>query len=135
MVTSIRELQSMVDELGVRVDAPKSLLVILSAPADDGAPYVEIHENSFNYVSSERGYEIYSKSTNSLDELLYWIMARAVRQMALKYELENRADNCDTRRLYFFRFIQLLGDIKPEWAELARRDVGEILKLSPYIDS
>lgn len=135
MVTSIRELQSMVDELGARIDAPKSLLIILSAPADDGAPYVEIHENSFSYVSSERGYEIYSKSTSSLDELLYWIMARAARQMAVKYELENRAGNCDTRRLYFFRFIQLLGEIRPEWAGLARLDIDEILKASPYIDS
>lgn len=135
MVTSIRELQSIIDELGARIDAPKPLLIILSAPADDGAPYVEIHENSFSYVSSERGYEIYRKSTSSLDELLYWIMARAVRQMAVKYELENRAGNCDTRRLYFSRFIQLLGEIKPEWAELARLDIDEILKSSPYIDN
>nr|WP_272891721.1 Imm63 family immunity protein [Stutzerimonas stutzeri] len=110
-------------------------MIILSAPADDGAPYVEIHENSFSYVSSERGYEIYRKSTSSLDELLYWIMARAVRQMAVKYELENRAGDCDTRRLYFSRFIQLLGEIKPEWAELARLDIDEILKSSPYIDN
>ncbi|MCQ4258145.1 Imm63 family immunity protein [Stutzerimonas stutzeri] len=135
MVTSIRELQSIIDELGARIDAPKPLLIILSAPADDGAPYVEIHENSFSYVSSERGYEIYRKSTSSLDELLYWIMARAVRQMAVKYELENRAGDCDTRRLYFSRFIQLLGEIKPEWAELARLDIDEILKSSPYIDN
>lgn len=134
MVTSIRDLQSMVDELGTKIDAPKSLLIVLSAPADDGAPYVEIHENSFSYVYSERGYEIYRKFTGSLDELLYWIMARAVRQMAIKYELENRVGNCDTRRLYFFRFIQLLGKIKPEWAELARLDIDEILKSSPYID-
>jgi hypothetical protein len=135
MVASIHELQSMVDELGARIDAPKRLLIVLSAPADDGAPYVEFHENSFSYVSSERGYEIYSKSTSSLDELLYWIMTRVVRQMAVKYKLENRSGNCDTRRLYFSRLIQLLGEIRSEWAELAKLDVNEILKSSPYIDS
>lgn len=135
MVTSIRELQSMVAELGARIDAPKPLLIVLTTPADDGAPYVEIHENGFSYVSSERGHEIYRKSTSSLDELLYWILARAVRQIAVKYELENRAGNCDTRRLYFLKFIQLLGEIRPEWAELAKLDIDEILKSSPYIDS
>ncbi|RON50086.1 Imm63 family immunity protein [Pseudomonas frederiksbergensis] len=135
MVASIHEIQSMVDELGKIVDAPKSSLIVLSAPADDGAPYVELHDNSFSYVSSERGYEIYNKSTGSLDELLYWIMSRVVRQMAVKYELDNRAGNCDTRRVYFSRFVQLLGEIKPEWAELARQDVDEILKSSPYLDS
>ncbi|MHC8390864.1 Imm63 family immunity protein [Pseudomonas sp. MDT2-39-1] len=36
-----------------------------------------------------------------MDELLYWIMARVVRQMAVKYEVESRVSNCDTRRLYF----------------------------------
>lgn len=87
MVISIRELQSMVDELGARIDAPKPLLIILSAPADDGTPYVKIHENSFRYVSSEQSYEIFNKSSSSLEELLCWIMARAVRQMAVKYEL------------------------------------------------
>lgn len=135
MVISIRELQSIIDELGAKIDAPKSLLIILSSPADDGAPYVELHDKNFNYISSERGYEIYNKSTGSLDELIYWIMARVARQMAMKYELENREGGCDTRRLYFSKFIQLLGEIKPEWAELARLDVDEILKTSPYIDS
>lgn len=135
MVISICELQSIVDELGAKIDAPKPLLIILSAPADDGAPYVEIHENSFSYVSSERGCEMYRKSTSSLEELLYLIMIRAVRQMAVKYELENRVGNCDTRRLYFFILIKLLGEIRPEWAELARLDVNEVLKSSPYMDS
>lgn len=78
MVASIHEIQSIVDELGRRVDVPKSLLIVLSAPADDWAPYVELHDNGFSYVSSERGFEIYNKSTKSLDELLYWIVSRAV---------------------------------------------------------
>ncbi|MBX8487684.1 Imm63 family immunity protein [Pseudomonas cichorii] len=135
MIASIQEIQSMVDRLGERVGAPKSLLVVLSAPADDGAPYVKIHDHGFSYVSSERGYEIYNKSTNSLDELLYWIMKRVVQRMAVKYELDNRVGGFDTRRVYFSKFVQIFDEINPEWAGLARRDVDEILKASPYLDS
>ncbi len=54
MVTSINEIQSLVNEFGKKIDAPKSLLILLTAPADDGAPYVKIHGRNFNYVSSER---------------------------------------------------------------------------------
>ncbi|MCY0107194.1 immunity 63 family protein [Pseudomonas monsensis] len=134
MVASIHEIQSIVYELGGRINAPKSSLIVLSAPADDGAPYVEVHDDGYSYVSSERGFEIYNKSTESLDELLYWIVNRAVRQMAVKYELDNRVDKFDTRRVYFSRLVQLLGEIKPEWAELARQEVDAVLKSCPYVD-
>lgn len=134
MINSIRELQSMVEQLRAKIDAPKSLLTILCAPADDGAPYIEVHENSWSYVSSERGYEIYRKSTCSLDELLYWIMARAVQQMAVRYKLENRAGNRNTRRIYFSRIVQLLCEVRLEWAELAKTDIDKILQSSPCVD-
>lgn len=134
MIASVHEIQSTVDALGKIIDAPKSLLIIRSVPADDGAPYVEINSDGFSYVSSERGYEIYNKSTDSLDELLYWIMSRVVGQMAVEYELHNRVGGFDTRMVYFSRFVELLGEIKPEWAELARKDIDEILKRFPYVD-
>lgn len=134
MAISINEIQSMVDELGGRIGAPKRLLLIVHEPADDGTPYVKIGDNHFSYVSSERGYEIYNKSTNSLNELIYWIMDRVVRQMAVKYELDNRKEGLDTRRVYFSKYIQLLGEVNFEWAELATLSVDEILKSSPYSD-
>ena len=135
MVTSLDEIQSVVYGFGEKISAPKSLLIVRSAPADDGCPYVEIKGDVFSYVSSERGRELYRKSTHSLDELLYWIMSRAARQMAMEYELENRLDGCDARRIYFSRFIYLLGEIRTEWGEAARQEVEGILKNSPYVDS
>ena len=134
MAISIHEIQSIVDRLGEKIKAPRSLLIVLSAPADDGAPYVEVHENGFSYVSSERGYQIFNKSTDSLDALIYWIMSRVARQMAAKYELESRAGNSDTRRVYFSKVIEFLAEINPEWARLARQEIDEILKTSPYSD-
>lgn len=134
MTVSMHEIQTLVYEFGGRVNAPVSLLSVRFLPADDGAPYVEIKEGVFNYVSSERGYEIYRKSTHSLDELLYWILSRAARQMAMKYELNNRSKGIDTRRVYFSKFIQLVGGVKAEWEELAKLEVDNTLKTSPYID-
>lgn len=134
MVVSMNEIQALVDKLGTKISAPKSLLVVLPTPADDGTPYVEIRGENFSYVSSERGCEIYRKLTKDLEELTYWIMSRVARQMAAKYELENRVDGCDTRKLYFDTFIKMLGEIKYEWGEKARSEVEEILKTSPYLD-
>jgi hypothetical protein len=45
MSQSIKGIQSIVYGYGKKINAPEYLLVVLSAPADDGAPYVELRES------------------------------------------------------------------------------------------
>lgn len=72
---------------------------------------------------------------SSLVELLCWVVKRVVQQMVVKYELDNRTGDCDTRRGCFSKFVQIFDEINPEWAELARQGGDEILKVSPCLDS
>lgn len=51
------------------------LLVRVSSP-EDGTPHVEFKGGGFEYVFSERSYEIFRKYTRSLDKLLFWIIQK-----------------------------------------------------------
>lgn len=134
MSVSIEEVQGLVNDLGEKIDASASLLIVRSAPLGDGSPHIEIHDNRFDYVVSERGIEFSRKSTDSLDELLYWILHGVAVRMALDYELRNREHGFDFRRKYFSRMIFLLERINHAWGRRARFEVEEILKTSPYND-
>lgn len=134
MNVSIEEIQSEVFLLGKKIDAPKSLLLVSDVPVEDGTPYVELVSNNFRYLSSDRGYEIFRKSTSSLDDLLYWIISRAAHQMSVAFEIKNRLSGDDPRRLQFYRFLELMNAISESWGMRAKLEIEKILEASPFID-
>ncbi|MCL6690862.1 immunity 63 family protein [Pseudomonas sp. R3.Fl] len=134
MCCSIEDIQVCVYELGKKVGAPRSLLLVRGNSPEDGSPHVEINSNGFEYVCSERGCEIYRKHTDIVEELLYWIMSGVVFRLASDYELANRVEGVDFRRLYFSKYISIFGEISGEWKERASNEVLEILESTPYVD-
>lgn len=138
MITQLKDLQRRKDlqekiyEIGKVINAPKSWLIVLYQPANDGSPYVSIDGDEFFYVSSERGCEISRKPISSLDELMYFIFEGATSMMALDYELDNRVEGQDFRRIYFSKQVELMNKLSPQWGERCRKEIGEILSLSPY---
>ncbi|MDY7560882.1 Imm63 family immunity protein [Pseudomonas sp. 10B1] len=134
MNVSINDIQLKVYELGKLICAPTCFLIVGSLPFVDGSPYVEIRESKYNFIYSERGFEFSRKTTNSLDELLYWIMVRAANRMALQYEVQNRVDGEDFRRLYFAKLISLVASIDVEWGKRIESEVHNTLISAPYED-
>lgn len=134
MKTQIKEIQDEVYRLGKMGNIPPLLLVVLTSPVDDGRPYVLINESVFSYISNERGYEIFKKTTDSIDELIYWILSRAISRMAMNYELENRVEGQDSRRIYFSKIIEVMEKISPLWRIKIQKEINEILKIAPYVD-
>jgi len=65
MTVSIKEIQRRVTGLGGRINAPTSLLVVRSAPVDDGSPYVDTTEAGYDFVSAERGVEFSRRATGA----------------------------------------------------------------------
>lgn len=90
MKPTIEEIQKVANLLGEKIGAPRSLLIVKYRSPEDGSPHVEIKPEGFDYVCSERCYEIYRKHTTSLDELLYWIVSDVAFRLASDYELANR---------------------------------------------
>jgi len=135
MLPSIKEIQEMVTQLGEVIDAPSFLLFVSPEPVGDGTPHLEVVNDKFNYVVTERNVEFSRRATSSVDELLYWIMKGVVSKMAMEFELNNRVVGQDFRRLYFSKMIDLLGRLSPSWRGKVKEEIEEILERSPYVDA
>ncbi|MDR0702645.1 MAG: immunity 63 family protein [Azoarcus sp.] len=135
MSVDFKYLQDKVRELGGLISAPSSLLVLRWEPSDDGSPHIVIEGEHFLYIRCERGEELCRKTTDSLDEILYWILRDVVRSMSIEFEFKNRLNKQDHRRIIFSKRIELFRKINPSWANRAESEINEILADAPYNDT
>lgn len=96
-IYSISTIRKKVKEYGKKIDAPTQLLSIHTTSDGFATPYIEIDENGYNYVVSERGTEFRRRKTQDINQLLYWILSDIVFNMAADYELEHRKPDEDSR--------------------------------------
>ncbi|NMH60978.1 Imm63 family immunity protein [Alteromonas ponticola] len=121
-------------KLGAIIDAPSSLLSGWGIPKEDGTPYIEIGDDVYLYLSSERGYQIFKKEVSNYDELLYLIFSNITHKMAVNYELRNRNSEEDCRRTIFSKQLELLGTVKAEWRCKREKEIEAILRNAPFED-
>jgi hypothetical protein len=128
------EIQKNVFDLGRKGGIPVDYLKIFESSPQDGSPHVEFSNNLYEYIVQERGFEFFRKKTDSLDDFLFWIFDDIASKYAYSYELNNRKENVDSRRLVFEKKIQILNKINPEWGKRVEKIIEDILKKSPYND-
>jgi len=131
---SISTIKKNVKELGKKINAPKRYLTLHTTTDGFGTPHIEIVENGYNYVVSERGVEYERKQTKDIKELLYWIFKDIVFSMASEYELEHRKPNEDSRRQLFAKIIELMEQIDSKFAKWQKEELDKFLEENPYDD-
>lgn len=131
---NIEEIRNKIKNIGAIIGAPDVLLYVRVVPVGDGTPYIEIRESEYHYVISERGCEFSREIFLDDDDILYKITSKIVTRMALDYELQNRIDSQDFRRIYFSKEIELMDQICPEWGAKKKAEIKETLRNSPYSD-
>ena len=119
---------------GGLIDAPKSLLSIPDQPIGNGTPHVEIHSSDYHYVVSERGIEYSRIKTKDIDKLMYWIFSDITSSMSFSYEVKNRIERQDIRRVIFKCQLNLLRKMNYKWAEKETENIESIIKNNPYVD-
>lgn len=135
MTKTLVEIQNIVNELAEKIHAPTHYLPTFSTPKGDATPNIEIGSSGlYNYVISERGNEYKRKITSELNDLLYWIFASVTFSMACDYELKNRVENKDFRRIMFAKQEDLLGLLNKDWEEREKKEHQSILINSPFDD-
>ncbi|MFJ5408400.1 Imm63 family immunity protein [Pectobacterium punjabense] len=135
MLLSFSEIQKKVNELGKSLGIPESDLHIFSSSPDDGRPHISYDGGLYNYIYAERGGAFFRKTTSSKNELFYWIMSDFIYKVAFQYELENRIENIDGRRIAFNKVLALMGNISDEWRLMAQNEIDDILAKNPYTDT
>jgi hypothetical protein len=101
---------------------------------DSAHPHIEVDDQSYHYVIVERGQELERKSTSDFDELLYWVFEDTTHNLAFAYELKNRIEDQDCRRIAFPKQVELLGLISPHMAARQANEIEKILAVAPYDD-
>lgn len=134
-IYSISTIRKKIREYGKKINAPSHLLTVRSSSDGFGTPHIEVDEEGYNYVVSERGEEFERRQTRDIDKLLYWILKSIVFIMASDYELENRKPNEDFRRQLFAKQIELMEKLNSKFAQWQKEEFDKILEESPYEDN
>ncbi|MEZ5347385.1 MAG: Imm63 family immunity protein [Pyrinomonadaceae bacterium] len=103
--------------------------------SDFGFEHLEIIEDEYHLVVTERGLELSRQITKSKDEVLYWMVSSLAWGLASKFELHNRIEGQDFRRLFFAKQVEYLGRVNKYWAEEKQKEFDEVLKKHPFNDS
>jgi hypothetical protein len=131
---TLREIEADVATLALRIGASKRDLPTYGASRDFGYPYVEVNGSLYHYVVVERGQELERRTSAKYDDLLYWIFESVTHNLAFSYELKNRIEDQDCRRIAFPKQIDLMKRISSEMGERLETGIAEILRGAPYDD-
>ncbi|MBG6188465.1 Imm63 family immunity protein [Flavobacterium sp. CAN_S2] len=135
MIT-LDDIKKKVDELTLKINAPTNLLPSYGQQTWDAHPYIEVDNLGFMfYIISERGQEYERKMTDKIEDLLYWIFVSVTFSMACDYELKNRIEDKDCRRIMFDKQEELLGLLNNNWRQKENAEHQSILKNHPFDDS
>ena len=131
---SLRDIETAVAALARHIGASSQDLPTYGISHDLGRPHVEVENVLYHYVVMERGEELERRSTESYDELLYWIFSDVTHNLAFSYELRNRVEDQDCRRIAFPKQIELMKRISSTMGTRLEGDIADILRRAPYDD-
>ena len=114
---------------------PAYLFSVAASPTHSGAPHIEIVGNEYHYVVTERGSEYERKITKNIDDIIYWLVSGDVGDLARTWELKNRVESQDSRRLWFKKELELLEKVNPDWAARKEAEQRQVLSEHPFSDS
>jgi hypothetical protein len=101
---------------------------------DDGSSHVEFINGEYHYVATERGLELSRQVTSSRDEILYWLVYDVTFWLSVQFELKNRVEGQDCRRIMFAHWQELMDRADAKLADRLKGDIARILSENPFID-
>jgi hypothetical protein len=131
---TFHEIEADVTALGELIGASKHDLPTYGASRDSGYAHVEVENGLYHYVVVERGQELERRSSATYGDLLYWIFESATHSLAFAYELGNRVEDQDCRRIAFPKQIELMKKLSSEMGARLEMKIADILSRAPYDD-
>ncbi|MEM7552119.1 MAG: Imm63 family immunity protein [Bacteroidota bacterium] len=131
---TLYEIENKVRSLATAINANRGLLPTYGYSMDFAHPHIETDHRGLHYVIVERGNESSRKTTNDIDELLFWIFESITFSISTEFELKHRDESRDCRRIIFSKQEELLDKINPKWKQRALKKHQEVLKQNPFDD-
>jgi hypothetical protein len=133
-VITLQELQTQVEELSQKIDAPVKFFPTFGMSRHDGTPHVEIVRNTYYYLAYDRDAVCVNRQTTRLPRLLYWIFEGITFQMGLAYKRAQRVQE-PNNKVAIQHQLELLEILHVQWRELREREIAEALGRQSYLDS
>jgi hypothetical protein len=130
----VEEIKSELEELVKEINPPQAYFPTYNWSEGSGRPHIEVHNDGYHFVVSERGKVFQRNVTRDINELLYWAVSCITHPMASQYELKHRIPNQDFRRLMFQKDIELLTVVRKDFADKRQKEIEETLMKHPYND-
>jgi type II restriction/modification system DNA methylase subunit YeeA len=131
---TLSEIEKEVNRLAAKIGEAERYLPTYGQSKDFGRPHIEANVSGYHYVVVERGNELKRITTDDLNELLYNIFKAITFSLACDYELANRIENQDCRRLIFKRQVELLSKLSKDWSFRESQQHEQILREHPFDD-
>ena len=134
MNKELEQLRREYNLLGQLINPSEHEYSFLVEPSDSGSPHVEFVDGEFQYVVTERGFESDRRSTPEINEILYWLVNDLVFWMSVSYELKNRIEGQDCRRIMFAHRQELMERAGHQFADRLAREIEATLAKNPFLD-
>ena len=119
-----------------RLNAPDQYRTFNLTARHNGSCHCEFINGTYHYICTERGREFRHRTTKDQNEVLYWLVSTMTRQMASKFELDQRPKDRrvthDTRLVWMDKDVELLSIIDPDWANITRQEYDKALTEHPH---
>lgn len=81
-----------------------------------------------SWVVVERGKEWERRTTDDLDELLYWIFRSVISEMSSKFAARHPVEGKEFRYPMFRKELELMGTLSPAWRSRLIAELGHLLR-------
>ena len=135
MAITLEEIQVEFDRYNAKFGGSSKKFPYDSTPHNCGGHHLEISDDGkMALVGTDRGYETTRKETYSLDELMYWMFRKFSESRGWDYELKNRQQGADSRRMVFRKALEEMEKLSVDWRDWLHREQQEILRTRPFHD-
>ena len=131
---TLDEIEIDVAAMARRIGASAHGLPTYGVSEDGARPHIEVGHGLYHYVVVERGVERDRRSSDRYEELLYWIFRDVTHGLAFWYELQNRVEDQDCRRIAFPKQIELMTRLDRAMGARLEGEIADILRGAPYDD-
>lgn len=117
-----------VDRLGELIGAPERSLPTYGRSEDMARPHIEVAGSRLSWVVVERGKEWERRTTDDLDELLYWTFSSVVAEMSAKFAATQPVQGKEFRHPMFKKELELMGKLSAVWRSRLISELGSLLR-------
>jgi len=99
----------------------------------DGA-YICVEDSIYYYIEMDRGRVVRSFESRKLEDILFYLFYDITFDLAIEYEIKQRKQGEDFRRILFAKQLELLLKINKVYYTKGKQKIDDILKTAPFRD-